>query len=123
MASESEQIRQTLVEYYRQSPMGKRNISISDVEDIGGGLMNQNYSFHLEYVEGETKHSESLLIRIGRGKADKLREFETLEKLYSNSVPVAKVYDVGEDRYGFHYHGEGGRTGCVSWCYGRNDRD
>ena len=100
MTSESDQIRETLLDFYRQRPMGKKSISISDVKDIGGGLMNRNYSFRLEYAEGERKHSESLLIRIGRGKADKLREFETLEKLYSNSVPVAKVHDVGEDRYG-----------------------
>ena len=100
MTSESSQIRETLLEYYRQSPMGKKNISISDVEDIGGGLMNQNYSFHLEYVKGNRKHSENLLIRIGRRKADKMREFQTLEKLHSNSIPVAKVYDIGEDRHG-----------------------
>lgn len=100
MTPDREQIRQTLMEYYRQKPMGKKNISISDVEDIGGGLTNRNYSFRLEYAEGERKYSEDLLIRIGYGKADKLREFETLEKLYSNSIPVAKVYDVGKDSYG-----------------------
>ena len=100
MTSESDRIRETLLEYYRQKPMGKKNISIPDVEGIGGGLMNQNYSFHLEYAKGNKKHSENLLIRIGRSKADKMREFQTLEKLYSNSIPVAKVYDVGEDRDG-----------------------
>jgi len=100
MTSESDEIRQTLTEHYQQRLAGKKSISISDVNPIGGGLMNQNYSFRLEYAEGERKHSEDLLVRIGRGKADKLREFQTLEKLYSNSIPVAKVYDVGEDRHG-----------------------
>ena len=45
-------------------------------------------------------HDKNLILRMSVGRGSKLGEFQVLRKLYPTSVPVPKVYDVGEDMLG-----------------------
>jgi len=97
------QASETLKKHYRTKLQGKGNVGISDIAYIGEGISNYMYSFRLEYDEGAGRHSENLILRIGRDKAALHREFLALKKLYPTSIPVPKVYDIGEEISGFSF--------------------
>ncbi len=97
------QASETLKRYYRRKLQGKGNAEISDIADIEGGISNYMYSFRLEYDEGTGRHSENLILRVGRDEAAVRREFQALKKLYPTSIPVPKVYDMGEESPGFSF--------------------
>jgi aminoglycoside phosphotransferase (APT) family kinase protein len=97
------QASETLKRYYRRKLQGKENVGISDIAYIEGGISNYMYSFRLEYDEGTGRHSENLILR-GKGDKGQLRrEFQALQKLYPTSIPVPKVYDMGEEIPGFSF--------------------
>lgn len=111
--SDENRVQLALKKYYREKLRGKGNIRVSDVRYIQEGIGNNMYSFHLEYVENANlgspsarkekdseNHDENLILRMSVRKGSKLGEFQVLEKLYHTSVPVPKVYDVGEDMLG-----------------------
>ena len=97
------QASETLKRYYRSKLQGKENVGISDIADIEGGLTNHMYSFRLEYDEGTGRHSENLILRVSRENGQLRREFQALQKLYPTSIPVPKVYDMGEEIPGFSF--------------------
>ncbi len=97
------QASETLKRYYGRELQGKENVGISDIADIEGGISNYMYSFRLEYDEGRGRYSENLILRVGRDEAAVRREFQALQKLYPTSIPVPKVYDIGEDIPGFSF--------------------
>jgi len=97
------QASETLKRYYGRKLQGKGNVGISDIADIAGGLSNHMYSFRLEYDEGTGRHSENLILRASRDKGQLRREFQALQKLYPTSIPVPKVYDMGEEIPGFSF--------------------
>lgn len=97
------QANETLKRYYRRKLQGKENVGVFDIVDIVGGLSNYMYSFRLEYNEGTGRHSENLILRASRNKAGLRREFQVLQKLYPTSIPVPKVYDMGEEIPGFSF--------------------
>ncbi len=97
------QASETLERYYGRKLQGKENVGISDIAEIAGGISNHMYSFRLEYDEGIGRHSENLILRVGRDEATVRREFQALQKLYPTSIPVPKVYDMGEEIPGFSF--------------------
>jgi aminoglycoside phosphotransferase (APT) family kinase protein len=97
------QASETLERYYGRKLQGKGNVEISDIADIAGGISNYMYSFRLEYDEGTGRHSENLILRACRDKGKLHREFQVLQKLYPTSIPVPKVYDIGEEIPGFSF--------------------
>ena len=97
------QANETLEKYYRGNLQGKEHFRISDLTYIGEGISNYMYSFHLEYVESAERHSESLILRVGKNEASLHREFQALKKLYPTPIPVPKVYDMGEAIPGFSF--------------------
>ncbi len=97
------QASETLKRYYRRKLQGKENVAISDIADVAGGISNYMYSFRLEYDEGTGRHSENLILRASRDKGQLRREFQALQKLYPTSIPVPKVYDMGEEIPGFSF--------------------
>jgi len=98
--SDEDRVQRALRKYYREKLRGKGNIRISDVRYIQAGIGNNMYSFHLEYMENAKNHDANLILRMSVDRGSELGEFQVLEKLYPTSVPVPKVYDVGEDMLG-----------------------
>ncbi len=97
------QASETLERYYGRKLQGKGNVGISDIAYIEEGLSNYMYSFRLEYDEGTGRHSENLILRASRDEGQLRREFQALQKLYPTSIPVPKVYDMGEEIPGFSF--------------------
>jgi len=97
--SDTNQVRQALEVYYRRKSPAK-NLRISDVEPLLGGLDNLMYAFRLEYLSMGKKPEESLVLRMGGSPEHKRREFQVLAKLHSTAIPVPAVHDVGEDMLG-----------------------
>ena len=100
MELDTHQIERALTEYYGTKLRGSENIGISDVKRMEGGIAHGMYSFHLEYVEKAKSHSENLVLRMGGNEEQLNREYQTLEKLNSTSIPVPKVHDMGKDMLG-----------------------
>ena len=98
-----DQASETLKRYYRRKLQEKGNVGVSDIADIAGGFCNYMYSFRLEYDEGTGRHRENLILRANRDKGRLRREFQALQKLYPTSIPVPKVYDMGDEIPGFSF--------------------
>jgi aminoglycoside phosphotransferase (APT) family kinase protein len=101
MSLETYQVQQALEEYYGEK-FGSHT-RITDLAYIEKGIVHYMYSFRLEYAEGATTHSKDLILRMREHKhRDDLRkEFRALQTLHPTSIPVPKVFDVGEDMLGF----------------------
>ncbi len=97
------QASETLKRYYGRKLQGKENVGISDIASIAGGISNYMYSYRLEYDEGTGRHSENLILRASRDKGQLRREFQVLQKLCPTSIPVPKVYGIGEEIPGFSF--------------------
>ena len=96
---DADQIQQALEVYYRRK-LPAKNLRISDVEPLQGGMSNLMVAFQLEYLSMGKKHQESLILRMGGNPAGQRREFQALEKLHPTAIPVPEVYDIGEDMLG-----------------------
>ncbi|MEO2004292.1 MAG: phosphotransferase, partial [Candidatus Poribacteria bacterium] len=64
---------------------------------------NSMYSFRLSDEEDGMEDGESLILRVGKDRAQMRREFDVLERLRPTAVPVPAAYDIGEDRHGFSF--------------------
>lgn len=98
-----DQVQKALEEYYRKKFQDAKYSEISEVKHITAGMGNRMYSFLLECVREDRKFRKNLILRMNESKQGKLKEFRTLEKLNSTSIPTPKVYDAGEDMLGYAF--------------------
>ena len=97
------QVQRSLKQYYDNKLKSSESVRISDVVYIKEGISHYMYSFHLEYDEKSFKKDESLILRMGTDRDELRKEFHALEKLNSTSIPVPRVYDIGDDMLGFGF--------------------
>lgn len=95
-----EKIREKLEDVLAARNPERAQLRLTDFSRISDGWETEVFSFTVEYVEGEIRKSEELILRIypGTDAAEKsVREFEGMRQLHISGYPVPQVSFIETD--------------------------